>query len=218
MKKSIVVISTLLISVLLASCFVPPSSEPPVQSPPPAPAPAPEPAPPVIEVTPIDTSSWQTYTFMLDGREVSLKLPDGVYVDPQEGSGEFMSTPETAPPGFLVNPVYNVIKVGQIYTATNYQKMDENTYQTYMYSHEEDEDIPVIFTYSEEIGADVFSRYGDYIVFINAGGSRGFLDSVDYYNEDSGIMIAFWFPQSADIFEQDGKPMFEAIVSTVQVN
>ena len=201
MKKTI----TLLLAVLLlAAC----SSRTTSQADPSRPAPPAssstggEALPPGASTPLVDTSQWQVYTVDINGYTVSLRLPDGVYLDENAG---MMSTPETAPYGFLVDPTYQEIKVGQVVPSDSTIKIDENTYEVEIL------DSMVTFTYSEKPEINTFSRYGSYIVFIKSS----FLDFISFYDESTQISIDFWIDWK--VFE-DGRPLFYSVVSTVTID
>ena len=177
----------------------------------------PKPVPLVVDEYNGDPSQWKTHTFTLEDHKIKLKLPDGVSVSPNIGECSIETTRDSAPKGFLINSVYDVIKVGRIYFPINIERIDDETYQVNMFSgmYGSEEEI-VTFTYSEEIKDDVFFRHDNYIVFLSSG--DGLFDAIEYYDEDSGIMISFWRTSNEEVFEKQGMPMFEDIVSTVEVS
>lgn len=178
---------------------------------------APKAVPILVDEYTGDPSQWQTYTFTIEDHSVTFKLPDGVNINPNIGECAIETTKDNAPPGFLMNSVYDVIKVGRIYFPTNFVKIDDDTYQASMFTgvYGTEEEI-VTYTYSEELVDDVFFRYEKYIVFLSDG--RGLFDAIEYYDEDSGVMISFWRPQNEEVFKKQSEPMFEDIVSTVEVS
>ena len=219
MKKPAAVLSILLIIAIAASCSKTPEPEPVVvpdftES---MPAPAvPKTVPLVVEDYSGDPTVWQSHEFTLAGYDIILKLPFGVSINPNIGECAIETTRRASPPGFLLNSVYDIIKVGRIYFPANIEKIDDDTYQASMFSsaYGIDEEL-ITYTYSEEIVDGVFTRYDKFIVFMTDGG--GLFNAIEYYDEETGIMISFWRSHNEEVFTKQGRPMFEDIVSNIEV-
>ena len=219
MRKTAAVLSVLLIIVILASCSkdAEPEAAPPPDFEESMPAPmVPKAVPLVVDEYAGDPASWQEHEFTLADHSIKLKLPGGVNLSQYVGECSIETTRSEAPQGFLLSSVYEVIKVGRIYFPTTIEKIDDDTYQSIMFSggYESDEAL-ITYKYSEEIVDGVFSRYNEYIVFMTDG--DGLFDAIEYYDEETGIMISFWRTQNEEVFTKQGRPMFEDIVATVQV-
>ena len=156
---------------------------------------------PLEGISLLDTSQWQTYVIRsINGTPATIRLPNGVSLDENNG---MISTHEEVPGGFLADPRYQEIKVGQIIHLDSVMQNDENTYTRVS------GEGTVTYRYSETQDVNTFLRYDGYIVFIRTGNN---LDSMSFYHEKSGIAVEFWIDWNA---LDAGRIMFCSIMSTL---